>query len=114
MSSEWPSEISISSKSKTLNLVWDGEHATISHKALRVSCRCSSCESLRRKLNDIIPVDPDVSLLKIEQLGSVGLQLFFSDQHERGIYPWTYLKQMAFGVEQSGFTETLMKGWHHE
>jgi DUF971 family protein len=30
-------------------------------------------------------------------VGSVGLQLFFSDGHERGIYPWPYLYALAYG-----------------
>ena len=88
--------------------------ATISHKVLRRSCRCSVCESSRRKLNDVLPVDADVELLKIEVLGSIGVQLFFSDTHNRGIYPWAYLRQIIQGPVETGFTESLMKGWRDE
>jgi DUF971 family protein len=111
---EWPSEINLNKKSRTLELVWSGTHATISHKVLRRSCRCSVCESTRRKLNDVIPVASDIELLKIEMLGSIGVQLFFSDKHNRGIYPWAYLRQIAFGPIETGFTESLMKGWCDE
>lgn len=114
MQSAWPSEMTINSPNRTLHLVWDGLHAAIPHKVLRTSCRCSVCESTRRKINDVIPVEPDVSLLRIVPVGAIGVQLFFSDNHERGIYPWAYLRQIAFGPVEAGFTESLMKGWRDE
>jgi DUF971 family protein len=52
--------------------------------------------------------------MKIEVLGSVGVQLFFSDGHNRGIYPWAYLRQIVTGPVKAGFTESLMKGWRDE
>lgn len=110
----WPAEIILNQRRRTLELVWDGTRATITHKVLRRSCRCSGCESTRRKLNDILPVASEVELLKIQAIGSVGVQLFFSDQHDRGIYPWAYLHQIAFGATDTGFAESLTKGWSDE
>lgn len=110
----WPSDIRIDRKARTLELVWEDHSAELSHRVLRRSCRCSECESTRRRIDDVLPVAADVELLKIEQVGSVGLQLFFSDGHSRGIYPWAYLEQIAFGVETPGFTQSLMKGWRDE
>jgi DUF971 family protein len=111
---DWPSSINLNKKERKLELVWSGMRATLSHKVLRRSCRCSVCESTRRKLNDVIPVASDITLLDIEVLGSTGVRLYFSDQHDRGIYPWTYLRQIAFGAVEAGFTEALMKGWRDE
>jgi DUF971 family protein len=112
--SAWPSAISLNEKARTLELVWDGEHAVLSHRVLRRSCRCSVCESTRRKLDRVLPVAANVALLKIEPVGSTALQLFFSDGHERGIYPWTYLKQMAFAPATAGFSDFLTEGWRDE
>ena len=112
--SAWPSAISVNGQARTLELVWDGRHAVLSHRALRRSCRCSVCENTRRAMDTVLPVAADVALLKIEPLGSTALQLFFSDGHERGIYPWTYLKQMAFGPAPSEFSESLTTGWRDE
>ena len=111
---DWPSAINLNKANRTLELVWNGAHATLSHQVLRRSCRCSVCESTRRKLNDVIPVATDITLLDIEVLGSTGVRLYFSDLHDRGIYPWTYLRQIAFGAVEAGFTEALMKGWCDE
>jgi DUF971 family protein len=112
--SAWPSSISLDGKARTLELLWDGAHAVLSHRVLRRSCRCSVCESTRRKLDKVLPVADDVALLKIEPVVATAVQLFFSDGHERGIYPWTYLKQMAFGPTTDGFCDFLTKGWRDE
>jgi DUF971 family protein len=111
---DWPSEIGINRQSRALELLWGDARISISHKVLRQSCRCSVCESTRRKLNDVLPVAPDVALIKVEVLGTIGMQLFFSDDHDRGIYPWAYLRQIAKGRVETGFTESLMKGWRDE
>ena len=92
----WPSSLTINSTSRTLEMVWDGAAATLAHRALRAQCRCSGCESARRASGEPTPVLPDVALARIEVLGSTGVQLFFTDGHERGIYPWPYLYQLAF------------------
>lgn len=112
--SEWPSAISIDRKKRLVELDWNGKHALLSHKVLRQSCRCSVCESTRRALNDVIPVAADIELLKMEVLGSIGIQLFFSDGHDRGIYPWAYLRRIVDGPVETGFTAALMKGWRDE
>jgi DUF971 family protein len=95
----WPSEIALNKRDRTLDLVWDSATASVLQTVLRASCRCTECESIRRKTGATIAPEPDVELSKIEAVGSVGLQFFFSDGHSRGIYPWPYLRQIAYGGE---------------
>jgi DUF971 family protein len=112
--SDWPDTISLNGPTGTLDLVWDGRPAVLSHRALRRSCRCSVCENTRRATNAVLPVPADVKLLKIEPVGPAAVHLVFSDGHARGIYPWTYLKQMAFGPATDGLPDSLTKGWRDE
>jgi DUF971 family protein len=112
--SDWPDTILLNRQAGTLELVWDGRHAELSHRALRRSCRCSVCENMRRALDAVLPVADDVRLLKIEPVGPAALHLVFSDGHARGIYPWAYLKQMAFGPATGGLPDSLTKGWRDE
>lgn len=112
--SAWPDTISLNGPTGTLELVWDGRPAVLSHRALRRSCRCSVCENTRRATNAVLPVPADVKLLKIEPVGPAAVHLVFSDGHARGIYPWTYLKQMAFGPATDGLPDSLTKGWRDE
>ena len=92
----WPSSLTINSRSRTLEMVWDGAPATLAHGVLRAQCRCSICESARRASGNSTTVAPDVALARMEVLGATGVQLFFSDGHSRGIYPWPYLYELAY------------------
>lgn len=77
-----------------LQLQWpDGSTQSLSHARLRAACPCSQCRAAR--LNGRIDlVSAGVSLNAINSQG-YGVQLVFSDGHERGIYPWAYLSSLA-------------------
>ena len=94
----WPSDITLHTHSRTLELVWGADRATITHHVLRMACRCAECESRRRKGMPMPAVADDIELVKIEAMGEAGLRFFFSDGHARGIFPWAYLHQLAFDI----------------
>ncbi|MDH4651826.1 MULTISPECIES: gamma-butyrobetaine hydroxylase-like domain-containing protein [unclassified Pseudomonas] len=76
-----------------LSLEWDDGEQQISHTRLRGACPCSQCKAAR--LRGVIGlVDQDVRLERIALQG-YGVQLVFSDGHERGIYPWEYLRDLG-------------------
>ena len=82
-----------------LVLQWeDGEHS-ISHARLRGACPCSQCRAARA-LGAIAVVAADVRVERVESQG-YGVQLVFSDGHERGIYPWTYLRTLMASEDSS-------------
>lgn len=90
----WPSAITLHRASRMLGLAWGDFQAEVPHQRLRTACRCAECESRRRRAASPA-VSTEVELLRIEPVGDVGLQLFFSDGHQRGIYPWAYLREIA-------------------
>lgn len=92
----YPSDIVINRPERTIDMTWDETKTSVSHRALRAACRCTQCESARRK-NEGWSAAEEVEIEKVEAVGSVGLQFFFSDGHNRGIYPWPYLYQIAYG-----------------
>ncbi|MBA6118340.1 DUF971 domain-containing protein [Pseudomonas putida] len=76
-----------------LVLRWEDGEYTLSHARLRGACPCSQCRAAR--LSGAISVVPDdVRVERIEPQG-YGVQLVFSDGHERGIYPWGYLRELG-------------------
>lgn len=77
-----------------LRLEWpDGQVSQLSHARLRAACPCSQCRAAR--LNGRIDAAPsEVRLRAINQQG-YGVQLVFSDGHDKGIYPWSYLQELA-------------------
>jgi DUF971 family protein len=95
----WPESIEWHVPSKTLRLTWQGEaEAQISASFLRESCRCANCEQARRQGQQQRFTDTTLDVLQISPVGIAGLQLRFSDGHDRGIYPWPYLKQLSEGA----------------
>lgn len=90
-----PSEVVIHELSRRLELRWpNGYGISLGHARLRSACKCAWCESARRRQPDAHIGSPDVVLRCATAVGSVGLQLHFSDGHDRGIYPWPYLRSL--------------------
>ena len=89
-----PLSVSNSQSERTLRLSWpDGRESLFNHAELRRQCPCSQCRAFR--LKGVTPrVDERVCLIEITPQG-YGVQLVFSDGHQRGIYPWDYLAQLS-------------------
>ena len=98
LTATWPSEILDHRASHALELAWpDGVRSRLSYRHLRSACRCAECQSLRRKAAGVpAPALPDThELVSITPVSDTGLQLHFSDGHERGIFPWAYLRELS-------------------
>ena len=81
-----------------LDLAWAEEGgSTLSAAYLRQHCHCTHCrrsgmaETLARAATG-------VTLTDATPVGQYGLQLHFSDGHNRGIYPWAYLRSLVPGA----------------
>jgi len=73
-----------------LRLNWpDGREQRLDHAQLRQQCPCSQCRAFRLQ-GSTVQVDPRIRVVEVHAQG-YGVQLVFSDGHERGIYPWAYL-----------------------
>jgi DUF971 family protein len=60
---------------------------------LRLSCKCAHCT--RARFDDRFPeAFPGIAITEISDLG-YGLNVSFSDGHNRGIYPKPYLLSLA-------------------
>ncbi|MFG0634617.1 DUF971 domain-containing protein [Pseudomonas sp. xss_2] len=76
-----------------LAVQWADALQVISHVRLRGACPCSQCRASTLR-GGISAVRDDVRVERIEVQG-YGVQLVFSDGHERGIYPWQYLRELG-------------------
>ena len=88
-----PFHIELDMHARTLALHWaDGATQRIAHRLLRQVCPCAECK--RQRLDGAAPVVPDdIAVLEILPAG-YGAQLRFSDGHERGIFPWSFLERL--------------------
>jgi DUF971 family protein len=86
-------------QARVLDIVWDdGAAQRLPHAQLRAQCKCTVCQS-QRLLAEAAQLPPaatptEVQIDDIRQVGVYGVQLVFSDGHERGIFPWTYLRAL--------------------
>ena len=96
----FPIDIVDHQASGVLELRWqDGSASRLAHGLLRArcrcaACRCSVCESLRRAGHPPGPAN-DTPVTPLLPVGEMGLQLFFNDGHDRGIFPWPYLHELS-------------------
>ncbi|MED5620198.1 DUF971 domain-containing protein [Ideonella sp. BN130291] len=77
-----------------LRLDWHDGPVQLSAARLRAECRCAACRSAALK-GLATPVDERVRLAGAAPAGHYGLQLVFDDGHDRGIYPWALLRELA-------------------
>ena len=77
-----------------LRLRWPDRDADLGAAELRAACRCAACRAAALRGEPHVPA-PQVRLTGAAPVGSYALQLLFSDGHERGIYPWPLLRELA-------------------
>ncbi|WP_177242977.1 DUF971 domain-containing protein [Bradyrhizobium sp. Gha] len=71
----------------------EGKTLSVLAERLRLSCRCAHCT--RARFDERFPERfPGIAITEIGDLG-YGLNISFSDGHNRGIYPKPYLLSLA-------------------
>ena len=71
----------------------DQRRIVLAAETLRIACKCAHC--IRARIDDRFPESfPGIAIVQVADLG-YGLNLSFSDGHNRGIYPRSYLIDLA-------------------
>ncbi|WP_050999305.1 gamma-butyrobetaine hydroxylase-like domain-containing protein [Bradyrhizobium elkanii] len=88
-------EVELRDDSTVLALIWpDSRTRLLAAETLRRASRAAS--EIRRQVDDIeLMVAPGLHITAIEPIGNYALRLSFSDGHDRGIYPFSYLRELA-------------------
>lgn len=79
-------------------IAWDDLQTRLDGRQLRARCRCAECRALALRGIDIEVAD-DIVVDALSPLG-YGVQLHFSDGHNRGVFPWNYLRELALAHSQ--------------
>jgi DUF971 family protein len=70
-----------------------GSRVTVTAEKLRLFCKCAHCT--RARFDERFPDRfPGIAIVEVADLG-YGLNISFSDGHNRGIYPKSYLASLA-------------------
>lgn len=103
-----PKDVDIS-LSGGITVEWsDGHKSRYGIKYLRDACPCATCtdahgtgEAPTKTLGGapagVLPIykPTGATLVSAQPVGRYGLQLFFSDNHNTGIYTWDYLRELC-------------------
>ena len=87
--------LSATADNRHLIVEWEsGEETQISAAILRQQARDAHT---RRAILDYgeIKVGPDLTITGLSQVGRAGLNVTFSDGHDRAIYPFVYLRELS-------------------
>ena len=88
-------ELRLNAVAGRLELEWtDGSRGAISYSTLRGRCMCAQCRRLRQAGADI-EAAAAVAVSEVVPCGPNAIQLVFSDGHDRGIFPFPYLRTLT-------------------
>ncbi|WP_116136173.1 DUF971 domain-containing protein [Trinickia diaoshuihuensis] len=89
-----PIEIRLDPQAHAITLVWpNGAAPSIDAGRLRRMCPCAECRR-KRLLHQSLTLADAVRIDDIHPM-PYGIQIAFSDGHDRGIFPWSYLAELA-------------------
>lgn len=78
-----------------LEITWsDGSTDRMAHRLLREACRCAHCTAAARRGSSVL-ADGSIRITAVEPYGNNSLRLSFDDGHQRGLYPFDYLRSIA-------------------
>jgi DUF971 family protein len=96
-----PDEVIVRAGRSQLVLVFAEHRLAIGAPRLRAACRCADCR--RERIDrDAAPGAADATIAEVRLVGDHALNIAFSDGHERGIYPWSYLRELAQQAKLDG------------
>jgi DUF971 family protein len=77
-----------------LQIDWDDSSTQVFAIAdLRHQCPCAECRSTRRTAE--IDANANLHIIDIQLIGQYGARMTFSDGHDKGIFPWVFLRGLA-------------------
>jgi len=104
-----PTEINVHTQSRTLEIAFDdGERYTMSAEYLRVNSPSAEVQGHGPGEGVLQVGKEDVNIENVQPVGSYGIQIFFDDNHNTGIYAWDTLYNLGKNQEQI-WTDYLKK-----
>ncbi|WP_111858468.1 DUF971 domain-containing protein [Acinetobacter sp. CFCC 10889] len=89
-----PTDIRFDVEHDLIHFIWENEKTvTLSHDQLRQACPCAFCRYNKIKKLPISSMQ-HVQVIQLNSQG-YGIQICFNDGHDKGIFPWEYLKNMS-------------------
>lgn len=90
-----PLEIRVAKTRDVMRVLWkNGDTSRLSARLVRANCQSAGAKRLRLAELDV-PPPADIRIEDVQPVGSYAVNILFSDGHQRGIYPWRLLRELA-------------------
>lgn len=87
--------LQVSDDLTSLKLSWlDGQASELTAQILRQEARDAASVRARHDHGSFAAA-ADLQITALEAVGTFGVNIHFSDGHDRGIYPFVYLKELS-------------------
>lgn len=102
MSAEpWPVELRVDSEARQLLVRFeDGASFTLPAEYLRVESPSAEVQGHGAGPKTLVPGKRLVGIQAISPIGNYAIKIHFDDQHETGIFTWSYLHQLGTEFDQ--------------
>jgi DUF971 family protein len=91
----YPTKISLNRDRTSLSVTWESGVTTV-YPAARLREQARDAGSVRFVVDGkATSPAPDLTITGVDPVGNYGVRLAFSDGHDRGIFPWTYLIEIG-------------------
>jgi len=90
-----PNDIILHQQSKSLELVYDNVHYTLSAEYLRVYSPSAEVRGHGRGQAVLQTNKEQVGINQLEASGHYALKIYFDDGHDSGLFTWDYLYDLA-------------------
>jgi len=96
-----PSDIRALSDEGVLNISWDDRQADLPLAFLRGQCACAQCvnEWTGEPILDPASVPANITIEKMELVGSYAVRICWSDGHNSGLYTWQRLRELSLAAK---------------
>jgi len=90
-----PTEVRLDPTRTHLTVTWE-DGASVAYPATLLRERARDAHSVRMTVNEWdVPAEAGLTITGVEPIGNYAIRLMFSDGHDRGIFPWAYLTEIA-------------------
>lgn len=91
-----PLNIHVHHPSQQIEIEWDDGVKTATEFAeFRRYCACAWCR--QQRVIGQTPAPESAVIREISLVGEVGINIAFTDGHDRGLFPWEYLRSITDG-----------------
>jgi DUF971 family protein len=95
-----PSEITLHTESKTLELSYGDDHYALSAEYLRVYSPSAEVKGHGPGQEVLQTHKEQVGITQIEPVGHYAIKIYFDDGHDSGLFSWDYLYDLSTQQQQ--------------